>query len=138
MLGLHAGALDVAEALLAFASRHRSVLWPGYTHQRRAMPSSVGLWAGAYAEGVLDTAEALAGLWPVVDRSPLGSAAGYGVPLPLKRETAARALGFAGVDRNVATVQGGPIGYGRNRNPFRLSPSMYQKSIWPVLTLCQR
>ena len=107
LLGLHAGALDVAEALLAFASRHRPVLWPGYTHQRRAMPSSVGLWAGAYAEGVLDTAEALAGLWPVVDRSPLGSAAGYGVPLPLKRETAARALGFAGVDRNVATVQGG-------------------------------
>jgi argininosuccinate lyase len=107
LLALHAGALDLAEALLAFASRHRSVLWPGYTHQRRAMPSSVGLWAGAYAEGVLDTAEALTGLWPVVDRSPLGSAAGYGVPLPLKREVAARALGFAGLDRNVATVQGG-------------------------------
>ncbi len=51
---------------------------------RRAMPS-VGLWAGAYAEGMLDTAEALAGLWPAVDRSPLGSAAGYGVPLPLSR-----------------------------------------------------
>jgi argininosuccinate lyase len=107
LLALHAGALDLAEALLAFASRHRSVLWPGYTHQRRAMPSSVGLWAGAFAEGVLDTAEALAGLWPAVDRSPLGSAAGYGVPLPLKREVAARALGFAGLDRNVATVQGG-------------------------------
>jgi argininosuccinate lyase len=107
LLALHAGALDLAAALLAFAERHRTVLWPGYTHQRRAMPSSVGLWAGAYAEGVLDTAEALAGLWPVVDRSPLGSAAGYGVPLPLKREVAARALGFAGLDRNVATVQGG-------------------------------
>jgi argininosuccinate lyase len=107
LLALHAGALDLAAALLAFAARHRTVLWPGYTHQRRAMPSSVGLWASAYAEGVLDTAEALAGLWPVVDRSPLGSAAGYGVPLPLKREAAARALGFAGLDRNVATVQGG-------------------------------
>jgi argininosuccinate lyase len=107
LLALHAGALDLAETLLEFASRHRSVLWPGYTHQRRAMPSSVGLWAGAYAEGILDTAEALAGLWPAVDRSPLGSAAGYGVPLPLRREAAARALGFAGLDHNVATVQGG-------------------------------
>ena len=86
---------------------HRTVLWPGYTHQRRAMPSSVGLWAGAYAEGLLDTVEALAALWRRVDRSPLGSAAGYGVPLPLRREAAARALGFAGLDQNVAAVQGG-------------------------------
>jgi len=107
LLVLQAQALDLAGGLLDFATRHRSVLWPGYTHQRRAMPSSVGLWAGAYAEGMLDTVEALTGLWPVVDRSPLGSAAGYGVPLPLKREVAARALGFAGLDRNVATVQGG-------------------------------
>jgi len=107
LLELHARALDLAEALLGFARRHRTVLWPGYTHQRRAMPSSVGLWASAYAEGVLDTAEALVGFWPLVDRSPLGSAAGYGVPLPLRREVAARALGFAGLDRNVATVQAG-------------------------------
>jgi len=107
LLALHAGALDVAAVLLAFAARHRTALWPGYTHQRRAMPSSVGLWAGALADGVLDTADELPALWARVDRSPLGSAAGYGVPLPLKREAAARALGFAGLDRNVATVQGG-------------------------------
>jgi argininosuccinate lyase len=104
---LHAGALALTEALLAFASRHRTVLWPGYTHQRRAMPSSVGLWAGAYAEGILDTVEALGALWIQVDRSPLGSAAGYGVPLPLDRALVARVLGFGGLDRNVATVQGG-------------------------------
>ncbi len=107
LLAVHAAALDLADVLLAFAARHRGVLWPGYTHSRRAMPSSVGLWAGAYAEGLLDTVESLRGLWPLVDRSPLGSAAGYGVPLPLRREVAARALGFAGLDRNVATVQGG-------------------------------
>jgi len=107
LLVLHTGALALADALIAFAARYHVVLWPGYTHQRRAMPSSVGLWAAAYAEGVLDTAESLAGLWPALDRSPLGSAAGYGVPLPLRRESAARALGFAGLDHNVATVQGG-------------------------------
>jgi argininosuccinate lyase len=107
LLALHAGALGTAGALLAFAARHQTTLWPGYTHQRRAMPSSVGLWAAGYAEGLLDTVEELPGLWARVDRSPLGSAAGYGAPLPLKREAAARALGFAGVDHNVATVQGG-------------------------------
>jgi argininosuccinate lyase len=67
----------------------------------------VGLWAGALAEGVLDTIESLPALWVRVDRSPLGSAAGYGVPLPLQRQVVARALGFAGLDLNVATVQGG-------------------------------
>jgi argininosuccinate lyase len=71
------------------------------------MPSSPGLWAGALAEGVLDTVESLPAVWAQVDRSPLGSAAGYGVPLPLKRQVAARALGFAGLDLNVASVQGG-------------------------------
>ncbi len=107
LLHLHARSLELVEVLARFASRHRGVLWPGYTHQRRAMPSSVGLWAGAYAEGLLDTAEAMGGLWAQVDRCPLGSAAGYGVPLPIRREVAARALGFGGLDRNVATVQGG-------------------------------
>jgi argininosuccinate lyase len=107
MLTLHATALDLTDALLAFAAKHRRVLWPGYTHQRRAMPSSIGLWAGAYAEGLLDTIESLGETWARVDRSPLGSAAGYGVPLPLRREVTAKALGFAGLDRNVATVQGG-------------------------------
>jgi argininosuccinate lyase len=107
LLRLHLAALGTAEVLLDFAARYRTVLWPGYTHQRRAMPSSVGLWAGAYAEGLLDTIESLGALWAQVDRSPLGSGAGYGVPLPLKREATARALGFRGLDRNVAAVQGG-------------------------------
>jgi argininosuccinate lyase len=107
LLGLHASALAFAGVLLAFAQRHRGVLWPGYTHGRRAMPSSMGLWAGALAEGVLDTVESLPALWARVDRSPLGSAAGYGVPLPLQRQVVARALGFADLDLNVASVQGG-------------------------------
>jgi len=101
------GALAVSSALLEFAARHRTALWPGYTHTRRAMPSSAGLWAAACAEGLLDSLEALPALWAQLDRSPLGSAAGYGVPLPLDRAAAARALGFAGVEHNVAAIQNG-------------------------------
>jgi argininosuccinate lyase len=107
LLRLHSSALALASALGDFAMRHRRVLWPGYTHGRRAMPSSPGLWAGALAEGVLDTIESLPAVWAQVDRSPLGSAAWYGVPLPLKLQVTARALGFAGLDLNVASVQGG-------------------------------
>jgi argininosuccinate lyase len=107
LLTLHAEALALAEELVAFAARHRTALWPGYSHQRRAMPSSAGLWALAFAEGLLDTVEALPALWAAVDRSPLGSAAGYGVPLPLRRETAARVLGFAQPEHAVTAVQNG-------------------------------
>ncbi|NOT07734.1 MAG: argininosuccinate lyase [Gemmatimonadales bacterium] len=107
LLGLQVSALGVAAGLLDLAERHQHALWPGYTHTRRAMPSTAGLWAGAFAEGILDTVEALPSVWARVDRSPLGSAAGYGVPLPLRREVAAKALGFAGLDHNVATVQNG-------------------------------
>ena len=107
LIALGYGALEVSAELLRFAERHRTALWPGYTHTRRAMPSSAGLWAAAFAEGLLDSLEALPALWAQVDRSPLGSAAGYGVPLPLDREAAATALGFAGLDHNVATVQNG-------------------------------
>jgi argininosuccinate lyase len=107
LLLLAGDALDLVESLLVFAQRYQRVLWPGYTHTRRAMPSSAGLWAAAFAEGVLDTVEAMPAVWTKVDRCPLGSAAGYGVPLPLKREAAARALGFGALEHNVALVQNG-------------------------------
>jgi argininosuccinate lyase len=107
LLRLHAATADLADELLDFAQRNRRVLWPGYTHERRAMPSSAGLWALAFAEGLADTLETLPTVWAALDRSPLGSAAGYGVPLPLRREAAARALGFAGVEHTVTLVQNG-------------------------------
>ena len=76
LLLLQGEALDLAESLVSFAERHHDALWPGYTHQRRAMPSSAGLWAAAYAEGILDTVETLPSVYGQVNRSPLGSAAG--------------------------------------------------------------
>jgi argininosuccinate lyase len=105
LLTLHAAGRGLVDGLLAFAQRERGTLWPGYTHTRRAMPSSALLWSGAIAEGLLLTLESLPALWSQVDRSPLGSAAGYGVPLPLNREATARALGFGGMDHLVTSSQ---------------------------------
>ena len=107
LLRIHDQGTRLARVLLEFAGRHQKSLWPGYTHTRRAMPSSAGLWAAALAEGLLDSLAAIGSVWAIVDRSPLGSAAGYGVPLPLKREVAARALGFGEIEHAVGAVQNG-------------------------------
>jgi argininosuccinate lyase len=107
LLALHADASALVGACLAFAARHRAAVWPGITHGRRAMPSSAGAWAAAFADGLLVTLEALPSVWARIDRSPLGSGAGYGVPLPLDREATATALGFARVEHIPATVQNG-------------------------------
>jgi len=100
-----AATADLVEALLAFAETHREVALPGYTHTRKAMPSSLGLWAGAFAESLLDDLALLEAGHRLIDQSPLGSAAGYGVPLPLDREGVSKALGFARVQNNVLYVQ---------------------------------
>jgi argininosuccinate lyase len=98
-------AIDLVSRLLDFAGKYRRAVWPGYTHQRRAMPSSAGVWASALAEGILTTAESVESLWHRLDRSPLGTGAGYGVPLPLVRESAMKALGFGGLDHSVGSTQ---------------------------------
>ena len=107
LLALHAETGSLVDALLAFAARHRRAVWPGLTHGRRAMPSSAGAWAAAFADGLLVTLAGWPSIWARIDRSPLGSGAGYGVPLPLDREATSRALGFAEVEQLPATVQNG-------------------------------
>ncbi len=97
--------LDAADALLGFARAHRDVLLPGYTHQRRAMPSTAALWAGGFAAGLLDGLLPLEAALALVDRSPLGSGAGFGVPIPLDRARTARALGFREAQVPVTAVQ---------------------------------
>jgi argininosuccinate lyase len=98
-------ALELARKLLDLAAREERTPLPGYTHLRRAMPSSVGLWAAGFAELVLDDLDLLAQARASQDRSPLGSAAGFGVPLPLDRARTAELLGFARVQTNVQAVQ---------------------------------
>ncbi len=97
--------LSLAERLLKMADSHRSTPMPGRTHMQLAMPSSVGLWAAAYAEEILDDAVLAHGVFPIVDSCPLGSAAGYGVPLALDREMTSRLLGFSRLQNNVLYAQ---------------------------------
>lgn len=94
-------ALDVADRLIAFAERNADVPMPGRTHMQIAMPSSVALWALSFAEEMLDTLSMSSALYDVLDQSPLGSAASYGVPLPLDREYTACLMGFKKIQNNV-------------------------------------
>ncbi|MEZ5466826.1 MAG: argininosuccinate lyase [Lysobacterales bacterium] len=104
LLGLVAQVHALANALLDFARSHEAVPVPGYTHLRRAMPSSIGQWAIGYVEGLVEEMQAADGLWRRLDRCPLGAAAGFGVPLPLRRERVAELLGFARVQRSPVDV----------------------------------
>ncbi len=98
-LTLEAAAL--ATELLRFARRHARLPMVGRTHLQPAMPSSVGLWAAGYAEALLDDLLTVEAAYAYADRCPLGSAAGYGVPLPIDRAFTARALAFAAPHHNV-------------------------------------
>jgi len=103
---LSGGALEVAAALDELARREGETRLPGYTHMQQAMPSSVPLWAGGFAAEIRDDAQGLGAVLRRIDRSPLGSAAGYGTPgLPIDRESTAAKLGFAAVQQPVTAVQ---------------------------------
>jgi|WetSurMetagenome_2_1015567.scaffolds.fasta_scaffold30561_5 argininosuccinate lyase len=93
--------IALVRALAAFARKNEFVPMPGRTHMQIAMPSSLGLWAGAYAESLLDDLDLLAAAHAITDQSPLGSGAAYGSALPLDRAFVARLLGFAKVQNNV-------------------------------------
>ncbi|MBQ9475621.1 MAG: argininosuccinate lyase [Bacteroidales bacterium] len=91
--------------LQSLSEEHKDVLLPGYTHGQIAMPSSFGLWFGAYAEALVNDMYMLGGAYRVVNRNPLGSAAGYGNSFPLDREMTTRLLGFASPDYNSVAAQ---------------------------------
>ena len=95
------------KALIAQSDRYKNVLMPGYTHLQVAMPSSFGLWFGAYAESLADDLTVLQAAYKVTNRNPLGSAAGYGSSFPLNRTMTTRLLGFESLDYNVVYAQMG-------------------------------
>ena len=93
--------------LISQSNRYKDVLMPGYTHLQVAMPSSFGLWFGAYAEGLVDDMQYLQAAWRITNRNPLGSAAGYGSSFPLDRQMTTDLLGFDSMDYNVVYAQMG-------------------------------
>lgn len=98
---------DLFKVLIAQSNRYAHVLMPGYTHLQIAMPSSFGLWFGAYAESLVDDMMFLQSAYRICNRNPLGSAAGYGSSFPLDREMTTRLLGFDSMNYNVVYAQMG-------------------------------
>ena len=97
--------LELAYALAAAAEKYRNIPMPGYTHSRKAMPSSVGLYFGSFAESMVDNLEVLDEAYELNDQSPLGSGAGYGLPLDVDRKMTSDLLGFKKVQNNSLYVQ---------------------------------
>ena len=95
------------DVLIAQSNRYKDVLLPGYTHLQVAMPSSFGLWFGAYAESLADDLQMLLSAWNITNRNPLGSAAGYGSSFPLNRQMTTDLLGFSSMNYNVVYAQMG-------------------------------
>ncbi|ANI88664.1 argininosuccinate lyase [Arachidicoccus ginsenosidimutans] len=95
------------DLLIEKSEQYKEVLLPGYTHLQIAMPSSFGLWLGAYAESLVDDLTVLQSAYQVVNKNPLGSAAGYGSSFPINRTLTTKLLGFADLNYNVVYAQMG-------------------------------
>ena len=95
------------DVLISQSNRYKEVLLPGYTHLQIAMPSSFGLWFGAYAESLADDMQLLQAAYKICNRNPLGSAAGYGSSFPLNRQMTTGLLGFDSMNYNVVYAQMG-------------------------------
>lgn len=101
LIGIVGEVLTLAEVLVKFAHKHVEVPMVGRTHMQPAMPSSVGLWASAHAESLMDDVSLLMAIYELNDQCPLGSAASYGVPLPIDRVLTSQLLGFSRPVHNV-------------------------------------
>ena len=93
------------ERLQSLSEQHKEVLMPGYTHLQIAMPSSFGLWFGAYAETLIDDMRLVVAAYDIANQNPLGSAAGYGSSFPLDRTMTTRLMGFQTLHYNVVAAQ---------------------------------
>ena len=126
-------AATLARNFVVFAKTHADEAMPGYTHLRRAMPSSFGMWGTAFAAGLAEELQAMQALYARLDRCPLGAAAGFGVPLPIDREYTAKLLGFSGVQISPVDVQNSR---GRHElallNAFASVGLTMEKFLWDV------
>jgi argininosuccinate lyase len=98
---------ELFEVLISQSDKYKNILLPGYTHLQVAMPSSFGLWFGAYAESLADDLQTVLSAYKITNRNPLGSAAGYGSSFPLNRQLTTDLLGFDSMNYNVVYAQMG-------------------------------
>jgi argininosuccinate lyase len=98
---------ELFDLLISLSEKHKNTLLPGYTHLQLAMPSSFGLWFGAYAESLVDDIITLQSAFKITNKNPLGSAAGYGSSFPLHRKMTTELLGFSDLNYNVVYAQMG-------------------------------
>ena len=96
---------EVIVSVGKFSKKYGAIVYPGYTHMRKAMPSTFLLWSSSFADSMRDNQILFEAVWKIVDQSPLGTAAGYGVPLELDREFTAKEMGFARVQENAVYAQ---------------------------------
>lgn len=101
------GVQSLFDTLISQSEKYKNVLLPGYTHLQVAMPSSFGLWFGAYAETLTDDVQLWQAVFKIVNQNPLGSAAGYGSSLPINRRRTTELLGFDDLNYNVVAAQMG-------------------------------
>ncbi len=105
LLEVQKGIIDLCMILHDFAKEHQHVPMPGYTHMRKAMLSSLGLWSGSFIESLLDDLRNVECVYEINNQNPLGSAAGYGVPVSIDRDMTTKLLGFNNMQNNVLYVQ---------------------------------
>lgn len=105
ILNIRDGVLRLFELLMSLSEKYKDVLLPGYTHLQVAMPSSFGLWFGAYAESLIDDVYMLNAAYKIADQNPLGSAAGYGSSFPIDREATTRHMHFSQMKVNSVAAQ---------------------------------
>jgi argininosuccinate lyase len=96
---------EVIVSVGKFAKKYGAIVYPGYTHMRKAMPSTFSLWSSSFTDSLKDNQILFEAVWKIVDQCPLGTAAGYGVPMELDREFTAKEMGFARVQENAVYAQ---------------------------------
>jgi argininosuccinate lyase len=117
---------ELFDLLMDLSEEHADVMMPGYTHLQVAMPSSFGLWFGAYAESLVDDVTLLGAAYGITDQNPLGSAAGYGNSFPLNREMTTKDLGFSEMVVNSLSAQ---LGRGKTEKSVAFALSSVASTI---------
>jgi len=127
--------LRLFDQLLSLSEQYKEVFLPGYTHMQLAMPSSFGLWFAAYAESLVDDVIMLYAAYQIINKNPLGSAAGYGSSLPINRQLTTELLGFDSMNYNVVYAQ---MGRGKTEKVVSYALSLVASTLAKFRAKCNK